>query len=434
MKKFLRQLIKLENIWQIGSMAFLFLIPWQTRYIFEKDCLGGKIVDYWSFSLYATDILLFITLIVWLITLKKKNTLKLPTTLSVMTIALLVALFTTLYWAIEKDIMIFYFILFVKAIVILLILLKSNISKHKIYWAIFLGGVVQAIFSIYQFTTQKVPEISWLGVFERNPSELGVTVIEAGERILRSYGAFVSPNILGGFLVITFFVGILIYLNTQQKNLKIILDVLLTIVLFGLFFSFSRSAWLALLIGLITSLIYFFITKHKKKFELLKIFIIVILILAICTGIFNKLVFTRINAEQRLEEISVSERLDQYSQAKELAQKKWQFGYGLGNYTKALHQKIDSSLESYQYQPIHNTYVLAFLELGLMSSIVLLLFLFFVFIKAIKKPLTTGLIISVLILMLFDHYFWTQSFGIIIFFITIAIIFLENRKNDTLSS
>jgi hypothetical protein len=82
---------------------------------------------------------------------------------------------------------------------------------------------------------------------------------------------------------------------------------------------------------------------------------------------------------------------------------------------------------------VHNVYFLVASELGAIGLILLLLFILFTIQKGIAKSnLTAGsfycIIISFLVIALFDHYFWDIRTGMIIFML--PILFSKAIRNS----
>ena len=46
-----------------GTLIFVFLLPWQVRWIYHEAILNGQIWEYGRFSLYGTEILLILILL-----------------------------------------------------------------------------------------------------------------------------------------------------------------------------------------------------------------------------------------------------------------------------------------------------------------------------------------------------------------------------------
>ena len=89
-------------------------------------------------------------------------------------------------------------------------------------------------------------------------------------------------------------------------------------------------------------------------------------------------------------------------------------------------------LEKWQYQPVHNTYLLIFSELGAIGFVFFVLFILYKIREIIDKEkgdfsrdltyLSICIIIpSFLFISFFDHYFWDIKLGVIIFVLPIML-------------
>jgi O-antigen ligase len=109
--------------------------------------------------------------------------------------------------------------------------------------------VFQSIFAILQFFLQSSVGAQNFGEHILNPAWSGVSIVSDGtERLLRSYGLAEHPNILGGCLAFGMVMLLGVYLYGDKKNRKSVALVFL-MGLLALFFTFSRSAFLALFAG-----------------------------------------------------------------------------------------------------------------------------------------------------------------------------------------
>ena len=118
-------------------------------------------------------------------------------------------------------------------------------------------------------------------------------------------------------------------------------------------------------------------------------------------------------AQFRLEEQSQNDRVKQWQEAKDIGFSKTAgVGSGVGNYTAFL-GRLFPSREVYQLQPMHSTPVLVGLELGIIGSFLLLLLIIQYIKKFVQHPFGMFLLIAVLGMMLFDHYWWSLYPGVL---------------------
>ena len=439
---------------------FIFLLPWQTRWIWHYGSLNGGQSEYLTFSLYGTEILLWLILLLTIIyKIKVKDEEASILNYKILDFYILFGLLVavsllSLVWAIDKQLSLYYIVKLLNGLALLIFIINFKFSYKKVGLAIVASGFVQGVLAIFQFLTQKVWASKWLGMAEQLPQTLGVSVVESGGvRWLRAYGSLAHPNILGGFLAICCLVLVILLILARHKWEKVLLLVIWPIILAGLFFTFSKSAFLALIVGfLFLSVFIFFSYENKAKIILSQLIFSGFLVLAVLTLFYSQLVFTRLNGEERLEQKSITDRTLYFEQAKDLIQINWLKGVGLGNYTLALYNNLPEKQWAGYYQPVHNVYILVATELGIFGFIIFIIIIIEVLRKiwsfkidynfkllAVFKNFEfkeiyhfyknhffwllglTGILIAILILMAFDHYFWTMWFGICLWWLCLGL-------------
>jgi O-antigen ligase len=103
------------------------------------------------------------------------------------------------------------------------------------------------------------------------------------------------------------------------------------------------------------------------------------------------------------------------------------FGVGLQNFL----QNLPQSLSRYSYfsalQPVHNIYLLVFAQVGIIGGGLFLYFLYKTLNHVMQSPASLwqkavgGMLVSVLILGCFDHYFLTVQQGMLLFSFIIGL-------------
>ncbi|MEK7211163.1 MAG: O-antigen ligase family protein [Patescibacteria group bacterium] len=497
----------MKKIITILTVALLFLLPFQTRLIILPGSLGGTLsvpkptlsvggyFEYGTISLYGTEILLWLIVVLLIVQYFISKPVAAPGQGGRFKI------FVSLRDIPRRGIFLFFgFLVFLFARpalltlnyarlwlegILIFLIIRGVGEKIYLIWAFIGGAALQAILGIYQFFSQSAFASKWLGMAAHDPSVLGTFVVEtASGRWLRAYGAFPHPNILAGYLVAAILLIIIKMIShplslplgqgekddsspynslseraclsgRQARNAKagrgfgiIILPILSA----GLFFTFSRGAWLALAVGLIIFLILglrsylrqFKTFSHSRECEnVFRLGVwslsVVLVIMAILTGIYWPLVSARTLADGRLEIKSSSERIGYYREAWTLIKNHPLIGVGLGNYTRAVHDEIDAARpaspvaspvglrpmglqpRAYGYQPVHNVFVLALAELGVIG-IFLIAAAMFVLRKLIpwKKIIYFA---PFAVIGLFDHYLWTLYPGILLVAVFSGLIF-----------
>jgi len=438
-------LTKLKKAASILLGLYLFLLPWQTVFIFDQKILNGDKWHYGSGLIFATEMLLWLIAILQLVVFLKRspvadrtkpiNRHKILVTVSLWLLIIWSGL--SLIWAPEKDAGFYNWFFLLQAAVLFFIILTGSINKKRIYLSLSLAGALQALLALWQFISQEIVANKWLGLSTHLPWQNSDIVIESSGRWLRAYGAFTHPNILGGFLVICFFATIIpaFKIDGRKNTPRRIIAALL--ILMGIFFSFSRSAWLALALGMIFIFVREIVNSKKTTAyyrNLTKYFLAPLVLAGVLFFLYQPLVLTRVSSADRLEANSINERLAYLSQAEEIIQNRWLAGTGIGNYTYVLYQ-ADPAWPAWNYQPVHNIFVLIFAELGIVGIIVFAFFLISLLINSlfaqsnvnkIKFPTELAFFIAVVAIGCFDHYLWTSYVGLIMLFLSFSLLL----KND----
>lgn len=428
---------------------FIFLLPWQTRLIWQEADLNGAVWEYGRFSLYGTEILLWLILFLygaWLIFsgwFKKISAaeffsrLKNPAYLVYwLLVAFLLLAGLSISWSLDPQLAYLRWFVLIEAGALMSLVLVFNLSLQRIGIAWVAAAVGQSVFAVSQFFLQYTFANKWLGLAEHRPAAFGSIVLETqSERWLRAYGSLPHPNILAGFLVIALLFLFWLAFLAKTRGQRIFILTALAAIAPALFFTFSRSAWLALVFCLL--LLYFWLEKRKEQYlkpVFFKMVFLTSLIFIILATLLWPLVFTRLAGQRRLEDASISQRLAYTDQALTLIKGDWLSGQGIGNYTLAVYQKINAAWPGYAYQPVHNLYLLVLAELGIFGAAVFGLALFLLFISfnrviSWEKVIAFLCLFAVLFISLFDHYFWTLYFGVMVFWLVLGLSLKKIKEN-----
>jgi hypothetical protein len=333
-------------------------------------------------------------------------------------------------------------------------------------WRMFFGTLVllavfESVVAFLQFRAQGSIGLGFLGESPIGALMLGTAKSILGEgRVVRAYGTFPHPNVLGAFLLIGlsalyyfwFSIRIPRFVVTRvnyralfkQYRAVIIQTTLLSagmfMVLMGLLLTFSRVAWmLAVFISLLT-IFYFLFFSHYRR-QSLKLAMVLVAIGFWLQTLFAPFIIPR--AQVSLTEPSVVERIS-YNRLGVSLIREHPFGVGIGN--QVLTAVEDGSYARARivspklWQPIHNLYLLIASEIGFLGVIALLIFLAQLVIgnrlpagKAgkLENPVlritSYQLLITVLLFALFDHFFWTLEQGRLLFWLVIGIVLAVNK-------
>jgi hypothetical protein len=235
----------------------------------------------------------------------------------------------------------------------------------------------------------------------------GVAKFSVGtEKYIRAYGPYPHANILGGSMLIALMLTLLLPHSFRQRKE---LYYLITIIVLALLLSFSRAAY----IGLMLWCVLFFIT-HKNipasSFKHTFARPLVITFILLCLTLAPLLVFRNTDHEDR----AASERMSGTVWALNIIGEHpvWR-GVGPGQYTYALKAYLadnDVSHYSWEIAPVHSVPLLTVSELGILAA----LLLFILFILSLRWSLSLLFLAPLLPLLLFDHYLYTTTMPLLL--------------------
>jgi hypothetical protein len=292
---------------------------------------------------------------------------------------------------------------------------KSKIThKYKdiILWTSVGLAAVNAIIALIQFGLQSSIGLNMIG--ESPLSIFGWEIAKSvahGTPFVRGYGLFPHPNTLGGILVIISIFNLYLLNKTTQFLHHVILISTFCLILGGIFVSQSRSALLAMFLSY--AIVGVSMLK-KKNWRLIQSLIFISIWLIILFFLFLPWLSNRAT----LNDHSMKERGILADTTIKLIADNWLLGTGPGTNLIMLHGKLQSSMDYWLIQPVHNYFLINISDLGLfgLTGIILILFLFF---RQIHNSIQGGVLdhswslslsticFAVFILFWFDHYFYT---------------------------
>lgn len=411
---------------------FIFLLPLQTRWIWHRGFINGGAWEYGTFSIYGTEILLWVILILYFVHQIRSYQLpvisykfNIKTIIIISLFGLLFESILSIFWAPSKYIAFNSSFLLIQAMALWIFIVRFHFDLNKAAWAFTSSGAVQSLLAFWQFSTQNVFASKWLGVAAQNPFMIaGESVIETGlRRFLRAYGTFPHPNILGGFLVVAILFSIYLFFHSHKRSLQVFGLILSIINIMGLMLTFSRSAYLAFIVSAVLYLAFIFLFS-KARITRAVFFAVMFIASALLMGIiFQSAISPRFDGSLRLEQKSLDERGAYLKESFKLIQSHPLLGIGKGNFTASVRREINEKKKPWEYQPVHNVYLLAMSELGIAGIIFFAIFLLASFVRACKQKHYLGIaLFSVIVIIgFFDHYFWDLYPGIIMFWLILGI-------------
>jgi hypothetical protein len=443
--------------------------------------INNRFNEYTGIYLYLSDILLILAILIWVIVLlcNKYSILSILKTTNVpprencstwnnfrgkrgtilIPAILVIWSFISILWSANPNLALFrsfklleFYLLFLYIIV--RIVPRGTIFKNS-FQIIIATGAIQSIIGIWQVIIQHSIGFNWLKESLISPDTLGVakTILD-NNKIVRAYGLFPHPNILGGFLFLSILLTILYYkmfhveqlLNSTNPNsaikcstwnngqcevynkkhhIKTLLErmfhmeqffqdnkfiksiskinptsiyyAILTIQIVAIFLTFSKSAIISLFIVL------FYINRKSivpcpprvdewssprveadgtiVTLQIRKMFHVehfnrkLLLILSIFIAL---IVITKPNIDSLLFK-SLRERMIYTNVSRGTILNNPVFGVGSGQFVTTMQAYTNQTLSDWQFQPVHNVFLLIWSELGLIGFSLFMLILWKLF-------------------------------------------------------
>jgi putative inorganic carbon (HCO3(-)) transporter len=236
------------------------------------------------------------------------------------------------------------------------VLTRTINSRYKLYLLVVLliiSASLASLYGVYQYFGGSATTEAWVDttMFQDIQSRVGST--------------FSNPNILGEYLIMMIPLALSLLWYRKKLIYKGIFIAMLGLMGICMIFTFSRGAWL----GLMLAMIAFFVVRDKRLFAL---FLVALFILpfALPPNVINR--FTSIG---NLQDTSSSYRMSILLGSLRMAQDYWISGIGLGSQGfKAIYPKY--SLAAAYAHHAHNIYIQVILEMGVAGALVFMLILF----------------------------------------------------------
>jgi hypothetical protein len=423
----------------IFLFIIIFLLPWQTRWMYGAELLGGAHTEYGIMGLFAVELLVAVAMIVAVLTRSSiESRHQLPIRIGAV---LCVAVVLGSAFADRGAFSLAMATHALFAYGIFASLLFEKVSMRLVCGAFVLGLVPSVLLGMVQVLTGVSPAGSWFGLAARSATQLGDAVFTVdGERVLRAYGTFSHPNVFGGYLGVGLFAwwhvvygtwkkenGTWLEFSTLRQVFHLPSSIFLPVavgtfgtafLLFGLLLTGSRSAMLGLLLGLLLTVVARGVRSGVKRV----VSVIGVAAIVIVTSLIASFAFTDLAAELRgggvNEERSLTERAELYEDfVPFIAATNLVVGNGVGSYVLS-YADFDAGKPAYDYQPIHNTFLLFFAETGILGALILLWFLAAVVRSHLARlpqrdALTAlGMGSVVFVIAFYDHYLWSSWAGL----------------------
>ncbi len=303
------------------------------------------------------------------------------------------------------------------------------------------GALMQSVLGITQYVLQRDVGIRWIGETLLGTDMRGVAVFYdlAQVKILRAYGTLPHPNILAAYLILASWVFAWLYLRHDTRRYRAVWAGAGALLLVGLYLTYSRTmiaAWVLASAGIVASVMTPRISHAWQNIMPIRARMKAILVfVAFVSVIFSVCQWHRIVARMSIssDDEAVHMRIlynkDAASSGSGSALSLNWTGVGIGNFTTWL-SGYDKSLQRFQYQPVHNVFLLVYSELGILGFVLWSAWLIFLGyalwqFRTNQPLLRVGLMAvfgALLFIALFDHFFWTLQQGRILWWMTLALV------------
>jgi hypothetical protein len=413
-----------EEISRRMLVAAVFLLPWQMRWIFEQLTLNGEAFEYGKLSLYAVQVLIVAALAIrgWP-PLRPEAGKPLRNGLWFLAACFLSVAFSQ-FFSLAAGLMLHV----VGAFVLFWLLLDERIPTRSIVCAFVAGLIIPCVLGWWQVATGTSPTSTLLGLAGHDAATLGDSVVETSTgRILRAYGTLPHPNMFGGYLAAGLI--LLAWLTRHVHDARERLWLLVPTTLFAatIIVTFSRSAWLAAAAAFAVMFALMLWFRKLPPRRAIPMFGMAVIAITMTLVAFHNPVITRFQPQARLEAKSIAERSGDYLYVDDVIKLNPLTGAGVGNYPVAL-AIVRPDDPVWTYQPIHNTFLLVFGELGIIGLIALIFW--FASIDTVNyRVLSTAngmfgaaLGTVLLVVALLDHYPWSLWPGLALMAVCFALI------------
>lgn len=491
----------------MGMMPLLFYLfvlamPLGTRLLLGSFIPGFH--EYEAAFLYANDLLLALLLIGLIRYIRHIRPMRLilpflkgvPAGRGIFLAFFLAFAFLSIFWAPSSGLAFYQFarlLLLVGFAFATAMLIKNGAVRiQTILGVIAILAVAQSLLAVAQFGAQSdlglqvlgEPSFGWRPIAGGGPIG-GARIFVEGAKVFRPAGTFPHANVLGAYLIVGLLALYYFWLRLPSTNNESavnrvpsfppaltrrgrrrresirfvnsvfirysLMSIALFIVLLGIFLTFSRATWLVAALVTLAVLAWAILRGFRQKTERFRQGIhLAALLFAICVLLFagfGRLVFPRATQVISGADPSISGRIAYQNMGISLiAKRPW--GVGLGN--QVLYAVENNLYQArgmtkvWQWEPVHNLYLLIAGEIGITGLAVFLIFLAML-VGNVRRyhddnndddqkgglalVIVIVILSSLLILGLFDHFLWTLQQGRLLLWLAIGLVWGLTRRN-----
>ncbi len=399
--------------------------------------IHGIRVDYLSPALYVSDILIFV-LFTFSITLVLKKPLFYKFFSNKLFLLLITLCVVSLFYVSSPYAVLFGILKFFEFLYLGLFTATMLSKKDLVIICVLftLTGVLESALSVFQFINQQSINgfLYYFGERYYNILSIGIATMNLPQGILvRPYGTFPHPNVLGFFLFLASVFATYGMHNSKELKRYLFFAAIICIQA-GLFLTFSR---VILFLNLLFLLYAFgFVTLHDTKKR--KLNYILLALLTLFTVFYLFFYGMRFNPTSFIDSIKPREKLIGVS-INALSSNPLT-GVGLLN-SYSFEENQQLSFSTMYLQPVHNIFLLIASELGLLGLFIFGYFLSVVLATAWEKAksekylfsfneLPLVLLLSFIFVGLFDHYPLTIQQGQLLFSMVLGLSYVNQVQDN----
>ncbi|EKD93702.1 MAG: hypothetical protein ACD_28C00077G0006 [uncultured bacterium] len=386
----MKRLVEWGLAFSILSLSFsISFLVWQNPFTHAET-----FNPYRSISLYGSELLIWMTFLLWLIDLRFQNKLtRVRFTLNELCALGLLGMvgINSLLVSLNALTSLAGLVHFLTALIFVK-LLSARILPQKVARKIFYSTlVVQGVLAMAQVGLNHSLGLNFLGEPWLTNTLPGVAKIHLGQStLLRGYGTFPHPNILAGYILIGFLM--LMEDSTSFKKRFLRKTIQLVFALGGLF-TLSKGAFMAFLTSMVV--------VRKIKPILASVLLVLFLGVGMLSwGHLSKYEFVH----ERILYTHISLTM------------LWEHpeGVGINQFTERMQEFTATKLQPWQFQPVHNIFLLIANEWGILPLIFIMLGGGLLLNNKKWQPCSMTLMSALLTLGLFDHYLFSSYQGLLL--------------------
>jgi len=413
--------------------ATIILIPCRYRFVLVERPVPPIYKDYTDFLLFASDITLIFTMILWLVgwALEPRRFHPGPLFLTIPLVGLVLFSGIGIFFSVDPQLSLYHTI----RLSLLFGLYLYVIQEIKDFrWIIIPAGIqifIQATIGIAQVIKQASLGLTGLDELALDPGWKGVSIVWAeGIRSLRAYGLSDHPNILGGCLAFGLVLVCAWYVtnNSRQNDTRARLSQPVIVGVFslgcaGLLVTFSRSAWVAATAATAFLLVIWLQSRQfAYAWKLVGLAAAGLVAITPLVLSYSPYLGVRLNLQNSFDTVgnefrAINERRLLNSSANTIFAEHALTGVGIGAYPQALRKEYpDFPID---YQPAHFALLAAAVDTGIFGALSYAaaaatpwLALAILWLQKDRRKLssdlvmTSALLLAIALVGLFDYYTW----------------------------